>query len=158
MKKQISRAFGKTIYLLGRFKDGKRFWLEQASWDCDWYWGFGYIETYTNDRTPHMSRDTESHQHYDSLCFKEINNKFIYLLSENPEIESTVLRENEQWELSDLMMSFYTLSKTSRLYHIGNSHYTSKVKVDLKNEEAYKRINEVELPKIFASVYELLTP
>ena len=52
MKKEKRFAFGKNIYLLGSDKDGVKYWLEEASWDCGWYWGFGYVETYTNNSNP----------------------------------------------------------------------------------------------------------
>ena len=40
MNKRVSKAFGKKIFLLGRNKYGENVWLEEARWDCDWYWGF----------------------------------------------------------------------------------------------------------------------
>jgi hypothetical protein len=46
LSKRKSHAFGKDIYLIGKDKSGTNYWLESPSWDCDWYWGFGYIETY----------------------------------------------------------------------------------------------------------------
>ena len=46
-KKKI-HVFGKDAYLLGKDDQGIQYWLESPSWDCDWYWGFGYVETYTN--------------------------------------------------------------------------------------------------------------
>ena len=49
MKKQTTTAFKKKIYLLGADAEGTKYWLEAPSWDCDWYWGFGYVETYTNN-------------------------------------------------------------------------------------------------------------
>ena len=45
MKKEKRKAFGKKIYLLGKDAEGVKYWLEEASWDCNWYYGFGYIET-----------------------------------------------------------------------------------------------------------------
>jgi hypothetical protein len=27
----------------GTFADGEKVYLSQHSWDCDWYWGFGYV-------------------------------------------------------------------------------------------------------------------
>lgn len=64
MKKQKSKAFRKEIYLLGCDSSGQNYWLEAPSWDCNWYWGFGYIETYTNNSNPSISKDIESHQHW----------------------------------------------------------------------------------------------
>ena len=67
MKKQKNHAFGKDIYLLGKDNGDTLYWLEAGSWDCKWYWGFGYVETYTNNNHPSRSRDISSHQHFDSL-------------------------------------------------------------------------------------------
>lgn len=37
MEKCKKYMFGKRIYLLGADEDGIRYWLEEPSWDCDWY-------------------------------------------------------------------------------------------------------------------------
>lgn len=157
MKKRVWERHGKKRFLLGRFKYGEEFWLEQASFDCGWYWGFGYIET------------KDSHQHYNglALCKPEYydmelkvwrHREFVHILRDNPEIAETVLTDAEQWELSDLMKTFYTLKDAAELYHQGNSHYTGNVGLDLTDTAAEKHINEVLLPKVFKRVYELLTP
>ena len=67
MKKQTTVAFNKKIYLLGADAEGTKYWLEAPSWDCGWYYGFGYVETYTNNNYPNRSRDINSHQHFDGL-------------------------------------------------------------------------------------------
>lgn len=70
MKKQITHAFNKQIYLLGKNKHNKLVWLEEPSWDCDWYWGFGYMETYTNNTNPSKARDISSHTHLTLKFYK----------------------------------------------------------------------------------------
>ena len=42
MKKYSFNKFGHKYYLLGADKEGIKYYLEEASWDCDWYWG-GWI-------------------------------------------------------------------------------------------------------------------
>ena len=38
----------KKYYLLGKRKeDNRKVWLEEGSWDCDWYWGLGYVEIFS---------------------------------------------------------------------------------------------------------------
>ncbi len=69
MRKYVMHKFGKDCYLLGTDSDGIKYFLESGSFDCEWYWGFGYVETYTNNRIPHLSRDIASHQHFDGLFF-----------------------------------------------------------------------------------------
>jgi len=70
MKKRISEAFGKKVYLLGKDDEGTLYWLEAPSWDCGWYWGFGYIETYTNNNNPNRSQDITSHQHWEGTLLE----------------------------------------------------------------------------------------
>ena len=158
LEKRVSKAFGKKIYLLGTFEDGPNFWLKEPTWDCGWYWGFGYVSTY------------QSHQHYDGLCFKKYEyydhkkgcfqqGEYIHKLSDRPDVVACSLIEREQWILSDLMKMAYTLKKTAELYRQGNAHLTSHGLVpQLKRPDREKEINEIELPAIFAQIEKLLTP
>lgn len=168
VSKRKSHAFGKDIYLLGRI-NGENHWLEAGKWDCGWYWGFGYVETYTNGAFPDRARDISSHSHVNSLIFKkpekyDFDKKAFVLGSEylhhwnELDLEQTTLTDQESWEFSDLMKSFYTLREAAEIYHSGNSHLTSSQKLNLKNADALKRINEVEIPAILARVYEILSP
>jgi hypothetical protein len=66
IKKEQNFAFGKDVFLLGQDKEGIKYWLEAPKFDCGWYWGFGYVETYTNNDNPGKAKDINSHQHIDS--------------------------------------------------------------------------------------------
>ena len=170
IKKQKSHAFGKDIYLLGKNNDNKLMWLEEATWECDWYCGFGYVEIYTNNKYPHLAKDKYYHSHFSELIGNikydsELKDgkwidkqKYVYHINENPNLIKTVLTDGESWELSDLMTSFYTLQETAKIFFIGNSHKTDKSKVELKDLNLYNKINKEILPKIFKRIYEILTP
>lgn len=154
LKKRMSKAFGKNVYLLGEDKEGAKYWLEEASWDCGWYWGFGYVEAYTNNNEPNMARDITRHQRFDSMFLK----KEIFSSYESFFAKST-LKEKEIWQLLELMQTFYTLKETASLLQFGGSHVTSNPLENLlKSEEQGKEINEKILPTLFAEVYKLLTP
>ena len=147
-------------YYLGVSRDDKELvYMPKPSWDCDWYWGFGYVETYTG-ADPKTSRDIASHTHYSSLCLNNDNkkHKFIHILEDVEGLEACTLTRDEQWILSDLMKSYYTLKESAEIFHTGSSHYTSKTGVDLKNEDYYNKINKELIPAITARVIELLTP
>lgn len=149
MNKRKSHAFRKDTYLLGRGKDGDYYWLEQGKWDCDWYWGVGYVETYTNKQNPSIAKDIESHQHFDSLfpTYDAFNEFF----------EETVLNDKEVWKLLELMKSIYIARRYSDMLHIGGAHYsTNPNKEDIKNDNEYNRINKIVIPKLLESVYSLL--
>lgn len=169
MQKKIRQAFGKKVYLLGRYKDGHTFWLEAPSWDCGWYWGFGYVDTYTRPEGP-PAKDISCHTHYDGLLFKkheyyDFDKKcwqlgpYLHTLSDHPDVTECVLTKQEQWVLSDLMQMGYTLKKTAEMYRHGNAYLTTHTLTpELNRPDREKEINEVELPLIFKQIDRLLSP
>lgn len=170
LSKKQSFAFGKNIYLLGEDNDGTKYWLEAPKWDCGWYWGFGYVETYTNNEDPSKSKDCQSHQHinssflgkqdyYDHNLKTWKQGEYIHNIYDCPRFVQTTFDEKAGWILSELFNEFYILKKTAELYHTGGSHTTTSPLQDLlKNPEQERHINEVLIPAITAKIIELLTP
>lgn len=154
MEKEKRHAFGKDIFLLGADKNGIKYWLEAASWDCDWYWGFGYVETYTNNKNPEKAADISSHQHFDGLFLNEnICHDFKNLLNDTP------LTNEEIWQLLELMKTFYTLQMTAELFNRGSSNITNNVlSSKIKNKQEENRINGELIPLICDEIYKILTP
>lgn len=170
LQKQQSHAFGKNVYLLGTDSDGIRYWLEAPKWDCGWYWGFGYVETYTKNVLPERAKDCDSHQHidssfmgaqevydYDKKCF--VKGEYIHNIYDSPKLERTTFDEKTGWILSELFNEFYILKKTVELFHTGGAHTTTSPVQDLLKKPDYeKHINQVLIPAITAKIIELLTP
>jgi len=155
MNKEARRVRGKWQFLLGK-KDGELYWLEQASFDCDWYWGLGYVESYRGHGT--LDKSWRGHQHFDSM-FLEKTKYGIYIDVWKKFFEETPLTDDEIWEVLELMKSAYTCRQYSDMIHRGGSHITSKVKVDLINNDAeYGRLNNAVIPVILNKVYEILLP
>lgn len=156
MKKQTTIAFKKKIYLLGADAEGTKYWLEAPSWDCDWYWGFGYVETYTNNNYPNRSRDINSHQHFDSLFLNDSKVNAFDAFKEF--FKETTLDQKEIWLLIDYMQSFYTLKRAAAMLGRGYSHITEKAKLEeTKSVEIAKEINEKILPAIFKQIDIMLS-
>lgn len=170
LAKKESTHRRKNVYLLGADKDGILYWLEAPSWDCGWYWGFGYVETYRNNREPSKANDIDSHQHIKStfLGKKEYydNNvkgwklgEYIHNIYDCPILEQTTFDEKTGWVLSELFEEFYTLQKTAELFHTGGAHVTTSPLKDILTKPDYeKHINEVLLPAITSKIIELLKP
>lgn len=171
MKKQTSHAFNKDIYLMGINQEGRKVWLEAPSWDCEWYWGFGYIETYTNNASPGDSKDIESHQHinssvmgqmfnYDYENGKEYKGEYIHNIYESPFFKSVTFSESEGWELSELFKQFYTLRESAEMFGRGSCHIsTSKATQGvLKRKEWADTINQDIIPQVTKRILEILTP
>lgn len=158
IKKQKKHAFGKDIYLLGIDEDGVKHWLEAASWDCGWYWGFGYVETYTNNNNPEIAKDISSHSHWDNCIIGKLGFKdYIHHLNDNPNFSSTTLSDTESWELSELMKSYYSLKEAAEIFGRGKSHIAN-TEVNYQDKEIAEKINKEILPKIFQRIYEILSP
>lgn len=148
--KEVITKFEKKRYLLGiRKEDNKKVYLAKATWDCKWYWGFGYVNTFT-------PRDIYDHQHFDSLFLK--NNIFD---SFKEYFKQTTLTDDEIWLLLGYMKEFYIAGKYAELLRHGN-YITSRAVsfTEEKNKEAnqkeIERINKILLPELFEKIYKLL--
>jgi len=127
---------GKDKIRLGtRKSDGKGIFLTKPTWDCSWYWGFGYLgnrnehfhlSSYANGRNINM---------YDALTTD-------YDL--NPKIKAKL------WDFCELVKTAYVLKETAEVLGRGGSHYTKNVCASIiKNTDEVTRINEIVLPAIF---------
>ena len=147
MDKQIKTINNKKYYLIGIDNYGDKNYLKEASWDCDWYWGFGYITD--------AKKDSKFFYHFDSIIKESKSEPIETFRSKFPE---TPLTDKEIWQLYELMKSFYIIREYSDLCKLGGSHYTKNpVKDILCDESEYDKINKIKLPKLFEAVYKLLS-
>lgn len=170
IKKEKSYAFGKDIYLLGVDESGERYWLEAPSWDCDWYWGFGYVETYTNNKNPGRSKDIASHTHidgfmgqheyYDTEKGRFVKGEYIHNIYDSPRFAAVTFNESEGWELSELFKQFYLLRKMADFCHKDRPgcHVTDSPVNHGNMKHWYKEINEDMIPRITAKILGILSP
>lgn len=153
-KKYSMEKFGKKCFLLGQDKDGINYFLEAATWDYEWYWGGGWVRTYTNNRNPIASRHIKSHGHFDELFFNGRRNgfnTFKEFLPANP------FTDSEIWKICELMKSFYIAREYAEMVYTGSAHYTTNPAAEIiKSEDVYKRINNIVIPAIMKSLYEIL--
>ena len=150
-KKQV-KLFNRNNYLLGEDKDGTRYYLEEPHFDCGWYWGLGYIETFTNNRQPTRSVDINSHEHFDS---KFMNNGFVdgYL----DFFKKSVLDRHETYRLFELMSCAYTLSKMAGICEKGSAWVSKNDCYDtLKDQNWYLEIIQKKLPAVISEICNLL--
>lgn len=112
-----------------------RLYLAPPSWDCDWYWGWGYLQ----------NKDT--HIHADSVL-------------KYPDFKECLVDELKgiHFDLLELLKDFYTVTKYAELCKRGGSHikYIDDVKEILKNTEEYERLNMEVIPQLFEKFYTLI--
>ena len=161
MKKRTSRAFGKRTFLLGKDVNGVYYWLEEGSWSCDWYWSFGHVENYTNNKNPSQAKDIKCSTHWNYI-FKPIYD-VAHIKYEGFKInmEATTFTERERWELCELMKEFYVAEEYLEMMH-GNGTNISTGSDILKsraeeNKAEYLRLKKI-IGEIIDRVEEILTP
>jgi hypothetical protein len=168
LAKRKSHALGKDIYLLGQDSDGINYWLEAPKWDCDWYWGFGYVETYTNNKNPHLSKDINSHSHVSGLlghqevynsdkqCF--VKGEYVHNLIDSKTFAATTFNEKESLELTELFNQFYFLKSAAENFGRGKCHTANTTAPKWEKKDLAKEINEIHIPNVTNRILEILSP
>lgn len=117
---------------------------QPPSWDCDWYWGFGYLQ------------NSDVHYHVDGLC-KTHNTNMFDALKEEFGKTLTITKDADLWIFCELMQTFYTLKQAAEVLGRGGSNYTSNPCEEVIKDTAYTtRINEMMLPAVFDALDSLL--
>ena len=131
--------------ILGKVKEdykkyqvaGEIIYLSKHSWDCGWYWGFGYIG---NERL---------HTHFDSEFLGEetdIRNIF----------ETTDIRQDEWWILRDLFVQAYSLRKCAETYRHGGHQTTTKGITDIIQSKVMEKKINADLKIVLDKIWSIL--
>ena len=152
LNKKVINKFG-THYLLGEDENGLKYWLEEPTFDCGWYWGLGYIHTFTNNRQPTRSVDINSHEHFDSKFMMNYGSVDGYL----DFFKKSVLDSHETYRLFELMSCAYTLSKMAGICERGSAWVSKNDCYDtLKDQNWYLEIIQKKLPAVISEICNLL--
>ena len=124
------------IYL-GNTTEYGRLYLSKHSWDCGWYWGFGYIG------------NSRLHMHIDSLINGEYDVNKIF-------DGSTGITQDQWWIIRDLFRQAYALKAAAEVYQYGG-HQTTKPGITdcIKNLEMAAQINK-DLETVLNKVWDFL--
>lgn len=129
------------IFLMGKHND-ERIYLSPPSWDCGWYWGFGYL----GNRNCHYHMDGLMK---DTNLFDGIKKHFGDTL--------TIKNDSDLWQFCELMGTFYTLKEAAEVLWRGGSHYTTNPITDkIKNEKEVARINNEVMPALFDAIHAII--
>lgn len=125
--------------LIGKNQENESIYFYRPSWNCIWYWGFGYIG---NNRL---------HTHLDLLGKNNLYENIKDYFSE------FILQDKDIWLFCEYVMTVYTLRSYSEVIHRGGSHYSNNPCKDvIKNPDEYKRINSELIPLLIDEIYKLL--
>lgn len=120
-------------------------YLSAPSWDCGWYWGFGYLG------------NKNCHYHVNGLEKSENSNLFDAFKKHFG--NSLIVRDSQLWTLCELFKTFYALKETCEVLGRGGSHMTTNpCKELIINKSEVERLNNIVLPQIFEEIYKILIP
>ena len=133
------REYAKKTYL--GIVDGEKMYLSAPSWDCGWYWGFGYLG------------NRNCHYHVDGL----MKDTDLYTGFKDHFGDSFIIKESDIWTIAELFKTFYTLKECAEVLGRGGSHYTANpISEIITNKSEVERINNVVLPAIFDEIYKVI--
>jgi len=133
------RKYNKNTYL--GTVNNESIYLSAPSWDCGWYWGFGYLG------------NNNCHYHIDGLDkTKNLHDAIVEHFG-----DSFIIRPSDRWVFAELFKSFYVLRETAEVLGRGGAYLTTNPCKDIIiNKEEVERINNIVLPAIFDEIYKIL--
>jgi hypothetical protein len=120
------------------YVSGEKLFITQHSWDCDWYWGFGYIG------------NKDLHTHFDSTFLGGAEAYDVEKVFETP-----VLTSKEWWLVRDLFVQAYALKGAAEVYRHGGYQTSMKGVTDIiKDDEMCTRLN-ADLQAVLDKVWSI---
>ena len=134
-KPNIENSIFTKIYL--GIQNGERVYISKHSWDCGWYWGFGYIG------------NRNCHFHFESYL-----NSSVRLASDI--FENPTFSDKDWWVIRDLFVQAYALQKVAEIYRYGGHQTTLAGITDiLRCDEKAEQCNE-DLEFVLNTVWKFM--
>lgn len=125
--------------------DGERIYLSRPSFDCNWYWGFGYLG------------NRNCHYHLDGIGKHENINFHDALLKHFG--DSFIVKGADLWKFAEIVLTIYKLKSAAQMFHLGGSHMTTNPGAAmLKKTEWETELNEILIPAQILELYKILQP
>lgn len=127
--------------------------IRRPSWDCGWYWGFGYLERW-NAR----AKDIDFHSHFDDEIFNVPGKHGRQVIQELFGDTFVIKDDAKVWKFLDIMKTIYALKETAEVLERGGSNYaaTPGCRDVVMNYDEVRRINCEVIPVLIDKMYELL--
>lgn len=126
---------------LGKLKDGsstiaagENIWLSKHKWDCDWYYGMGYLG------------NKDCHFHFESFLKDSKTASELF--------ESTNITDGEWWVMRDLFKQAYALQAAAEVYQHGGHQTKRKGVTDVLQNAAKAMALNDDLERILDLVWD----
>lgn len=130
-------------------------YIERPSWDCHWYWGFGYLQ-----RWNYRTQDIDFHTHIDDEFSKLPDGRKcnwfdgMKALFDNGDVFKS---DKDRWKFLEIVKTIYSLQETAEVLGRGGSHYGANPCAELiMNHDEVRRINCKVIPALIDEMYKVL--
>lgn len=134
--------------------DGDVF-IKRPSFECGWYWGFGYLERWNGRKG-----DIEFHSHIDHEFGTNKDGRRVNWYEGMQELldqGDAFVDDHDRWKFLEIVKTIYNLKMTAEVLGRGGSHYGNNPLSDaIKNHDEVRRINEDLIPKLIDEMYKVL--
>lgn len=132
-----------TIYL-GSIEGTGKVYLSKHSWDCEWYWGFGYLG------------NRNCHFHISSLIDTPADNSHpTNWYDPQLHFDTTWINQEQWWILRDLFIQAYAFKAASAAYRSGGHQTEDAAPHRIKSKYMEDQINE-DLETLLNTIWNLL--
>lgn len=134
--------------------DGDVF-IVRPTWDCGWYWGFGYLERWNARKD-----DIDFHSHIDHEFGTNKDGRRVNWYEGMQELldQGDVFDNNHRrWQFLEIVKTIYHLKMTAEVLGRGGSHYAANpLSEEIKHHNEVRRINAYLIPKLIDKMYVVL--
>lgn len=125
----------KDKILLGRV-DNQPVYIYKHSWDCNWYWGFGYLG------------NNNWHFHMESLIDDSFQVDKLF--------ESTKITQGQWWVIRDLFIQAYSLKKVAETFRHGGYQTKLEGVTDIIQDKELEVLMNSKLEIVLNKTWEYL--
>ncbi len=138
VKKDITKSQSYNPEQDNIYIQGEDIYLEKHSWDCGWYWGFGYLKA--------------EGLHTHATVF---TNELLWHSKDEVFDESIFKNGNDFWIFKDLLIQAYALKDCAEVYHHGGHCITIKDTEVVTSKRKAQMVNR-DLSKILDKLWSFL--
>ena len=134
--------------------DGDVF-IVRPTWECGWYWGFGYLERWNG-----REGDIDFHSHIDHEFGTNKDGRRVNWYEGMQDLldqGDVFVDDHDRWKFLEIVKTIYNLKMTAEVLGRGGSHYASNPLADeIKHHNEVRRINNYLIPKLIDEMYNTL--
>ena len=134
--------------------DGDVF-IKRPSFECGWYWGFGYLERWNGRKG-----DIDFHSHIDHEFGTNKDGRRVNWYEGMQDLldqGDVFVDDHDRWKFLEIVKTIYNLKMTAEVLGRGGSHYASNPLADeIKHHNEVRRINNYLIPKLIDEMYKVL--